>query len=190
VVLGTASLGIALPIDPGSHEVVVRVLGRSDRKVTFEIKEGEKKELVLQPGEPEAIEPVEPARTSGAKTGSAVRMTGDQGSNSQRTWGYVIGGAGVAGIVTSLVTGALVLSSKSTVEAECKDKLCSPEGVRAGENGRRMSMVSTIAFSIGAAGVGIGTYLILSAPDKKEGPRLQAEAQRGRFMLSVASRFQ
>jgi hypothetical protein len=38
-------------MDPGKHELIVRAPDRQERTYTFRLAEGEKKELVIEPGE-------------------------------------------------------------------------------------------------------------------------------------------
>jgi hypothetical protein len=51
VVFGPASFNVPLPMDPGKHELIVRAPDRQERTYTFRLAEGEKKELVIEPGE-------------------------------------------------------------------------------------------------------------------------------------------
>jgi hypothetical protein len=49
--LGRASLGLALPVDPGRHLVKVISVGRSARSYTVELAEAERRELTVEAGE-------------------------------------------------------------------------------------------------------------------------------------------
>jgi hypothetical protein len=183
--VGAATFGVALPVDPGKHTVVVRAPGRQDNVMTVELAEGEQRSLKLEPGAPvdAAKPPTEsPPPTAPAKTRETPSST--------RTAGFVIGSVGAAGLVTSLVTGALVLSKKSTVDDECSNKVCSPEGVQAGEDGALFSTVSTVAFAVGVVGLGVGTYLVLSSDDSgEEQSRLELRALPGQASVTLGGRF-
>ncbi|HVR21343.1 MAG TPA: hypothetical protein VMS65_16635 [Polyangiaceae bacterium] len=161
VALGAATLGLALPVDPGEQRIVVRASGREARELTVILAEGESKEVVLSPGAPVAPAGAESAS---AKTAPASPPPADKGSG-QRTLGWVVGGVGLAGLTVSLVTGMMVLDKKSTVDDECTDDVCSSKGDEAASSGRTLSTVSTAAFVVGAVGLGVGTYLLLSAPN-------------------------
>jgi hypothetical protein len=190
VELGPGSLGVAVPVDPGQHEIVVRARGHADRQVALEIREGEHQELLLEPGQP--VPGADRTGPSPAASQPAVGITEERETEAgapNRTLGFVIGGIGIAGLATSMVTGAMVLSKKSTVEKECDNKLCSPEGIQAGESGRTLSTVSTIAFAVGAAGIGLGAYLILSAGDGKEQARLEVRALPHAAAVTVGGQF-
>jgi len=115
-------------------------------------------DLVVKPGPPAP----KPARLP--PTPRKTHATERPAPNLQRTAGFVIGGAGLAALITSAVTGALVLDRKQTVERECGGGLCSDAGMRAADTGQKLAAVSTIAFTVGLAGVASGAYLVVSSP--------------------------
>jgi hypothetical protein len=197
IALGGATLGFALPVDPGDHEFVVRAPGYKERRYTTTIKEEESKEIEVDVGEklPDEAPPVPTA------TGPAATSTGavtpppqvDQGSSGQRTAGIVSLALGGAGIAVGAVTGFLVLQKKQDLEdfGCANDDLCegdtSPGGKDskdAADSGRMLSAVSTIGFAVGAVGVGLGTYLLLTSGPSGETRAGIAPAPGGaRFML-------
>ncbi len=180
VPLGSASLGIAVPVDPGRHELVARAPGHADSTVSVEIAEGERKEVVLRLGAPE---------TASAAT-SSQSSTSSASASSSPVLGYTLGAIGVAGIATSLITGALVLDRKSTVEKECVGSVCSRAGADAASSGRTLSAVSTVAFAAGAVCTAAGLYFILSSDSqKKETARLELSALPGSASLRVGGTF-
>jgi hypothetical protein len=174
-----ASLGVALPIDPGEHVIVTRAPGGAEERVTITLEAGESKRLELpqKPFAPPAAAP--PAMQPTAPP--PVEKPKDDGSV-QRTLGYVTGGVGVAGLIVGSVAGLLVLDRKATVDEECKPdrNSCTREGAEAAESGQSLATVSTIAFAVGLAGVATGVTLILTAPD---------EGDRGAVWLGVTKSF-
>jgi hypothetical protein len=173
----SASLGIAVPVDPGKHELVVRAKGHAARTVSVTIKEGESTELTLELG------PAEDERRAQAAASA------QSGGSTQKTLGFVIGGVGVAGIATSMITGAMVLDRKSTVDRECAGSVCSRAGADAASSGRTLSTVSTVAFAVGAVGVGVGLYLALSAKPETETAKLEFVTSPGAAGLSLQGAF-
>ncbi|HMJ10319.1 MAG TPA: PEGA domain-containing protein [Polyangiaceae bacterium] len=163
--LGSGSLGVALPVDPGEHKLIVRAPGYEDAETVISLAEAEKRELALSLG---ARKSDLPDAREGSSIGfvnpsAADADAGDAPSSSQRTLGFVVGGVGVAGLAVSLATGAMVLSKKSTVDDECENKRCTPEGLDAGDSGRTLSTISTVSFAVGLAGIGTGLVLILTS---------------------------
>ncbi len=164
VVLGNASLSLALPVDPGTHQIEVRVPGHAPWRTSVDMSLSEQREVALAAGKAESSTSVDLSTAPAAASGS-----------SRRTLGWVLGGVGVAGVATSLVTGALVLSKSSTVDDECVDKRCSQAGLDAADSGRTLSTVSTIAAVAGAVSLGVGIYFLVSddGNDKRVGARRQ-----------------
>lgn len=144
--LGSASLGVALPIDPGEYSIEVLAEGRQPATFQVRLAERERKELEVQPG----------AAQESASTSSSPRKTA----------GMVVGGVGVAGLLVGGITGAMTLGKKSVVDANCnQDKRCNKTGFDAVESGRTLGTVSAVSFIVGALGVGAGAYLFLGAKD-------------------------
>ena len=108
---------------------------------------------------------------------SAVHVTATSSGSGQKTLGYVLAGVGVAGLVTGIVAGVMVLGDKSTVDANCDaDKRCNAEGLDAAERGKTMGIVTTVGLVTGAVGLGAGV-----APGAEFGVVLDA----GRAALMV-----
>ena len=153
VVLGKASLGRPLPLDPGKHVITVRAPDHQDAVLTAILVEGETKTLTVAPG---------PVIRTVAPPPKPVEV---EDGSSQRTLAYVLGGVGAAGILAATVTGVMLLDSRKTVNAHCDDAdRCDREGMDAADLGRTLVPINTIAWAVGVAGLGAGTYLYLSAP--------------------------
>jgi hypothetical protein len=167
VVLGGASLNLPLPVDPGTHQVEVRAPGHAAWRTSVEVAPGEQREVTLAAGAPQSPGP---DATDAGRANSA--------GSSRRTLGWALGGVGVAGIATSLVTGALVIAKSSTVDDECIDKRCSPKGLDAAQSGRTLSTVSTVAAVAGAAMVGAGIYFVWSGDSNERRATLTLRQRR------------
>jgi hypothetical protein len=184
--LGAASLGLALPVDPGEQRIIVRAPGREARTMTVTLAVSETKQVTVSPGKATAPEPGARPPESAPASDSAAS---DDGSG-QRTLGWVLGGVGVAGLAVSAVTGVMVLDRKNTVDEECTNDLCTAKGDEAAASGRTLSTVSTIAFVAGAAGVGVGAYFLLSAPDAPVSARVGLRARSALPELVLEGSFQ
>jgi hypothetical protein len=169
VELGAASLGSALPVDPGIHRIVVLAEGRESRTFSVTLREGEERALEVAVG---ATSPH-----------STTPLVVDPGNPGQKTLGYVVAGVGVAGLITGAIAGVMVLGDKSTVEANCDaNKHCNQEGLDAAEHGKTFGVITTVGLVTGAVGLGAGTYLILSAaPSTSKETRAATVSLTGKF---------
>ncbi|MBI5535535.1 MAG: tetratricopeptide repeat protein [Deltaproteobacteria bacterium] len=152
---GSPSLGVALPVEPGDHFVVVRSPGKQDRFYRLNLLEGDSRQLLVEPGAEQA-EGAAPA--AGPDTSSP---------SSQRTIGFVVGGLGVVGISAGIVTGLMVNDRKRTFDDNCKDGYCNAAGLDAADSGKTLLTVNAAAWAVGLVGVGVGTYLIVTGGDSK-----------------------
>jgi len=170
VVLGSASLDTWLPVDPGEHVVVVTAPGTDAASFVARIGEGERSQLDVRVGPPSA----EPKPGEG----SVPRREG-----ANHTAAYLVGGLGVAGLVTGIVAGVLVLDRKSTVDKNCADHLCNQAGYDAAQSGKTLGVVTTVGLVTGAVGLGGATYLFLSAPSATE------KSHSGAYTLGIRAKW-
>jgi hypothetical protein len=181
--LGSASLGIPLPVDPGTHTLVVEAPGRVRATRTIAIDESQRQEvtLALGPEKPAPAPVTAPQRPTPASTPPPPK---------DNTWAWVAGGIGVAGITTSLATGALAVSSKRTLDAHCIDQRCDEQGLDAANSGRTYATVSTVSGAIGILGLGVATYLLFSpGTEQPSSTRIEAVALPGGGVVGMKGRF-
>jgi hypothetical protein len=164
-----ASLGVALPIDPGEHVIVTRAPGGAEERVSITLEAGESKRLELPqtPFAPPAAAPPAAAPPAVEPTARPPVENPKGDGSVQRTLAYVTGGVGIAGLLVGSITGLLAFDRKATVDDECPDgrNSCSKAGVDAADSGKSLATASTVAFAVGLAGVATGVTLILTAPD-------------------------
>lgn len=159
VVLGAASLDTALPVNPGEHVVVVEAPGTQPAQFRTSVGEGERAQIAVSLG---------PASTDSRPAGTPDVASG---AHANHTAAYVVGGIGVAGLITGVVAGLLVLDRKSTVNDNCKELVCNQTGKDAADSGKTLGVVTTIGFLTGGVGLGAATYLYVSAPAPTESAR-------------------
>jgi hypothetical protein len=172
IALGTASLDTPLPVDPGEHTVVVEAPGTQSALFVSKVGTAEHASLEVRVGT---------ISTASQPTREAAPAAPDA-AHSSHTAAYVVASVGVAGVLTGIVAGLVVLSKKSTVDAECTGKVCSPAGLEAANSGKTFGVVTTVALVAGALGLGTASYLFLSAP--------APENQRsGAYLLGIRARW-
>lgn len=180
--LGPASLGVALPTDPGRHEIEVQAPGRRPERVTVALAERERRTVLvaagpaLPPPPPPAPAPApaaaRPAPPPPPVTTAPARAPAPPAARSRPLAGWIAGGVGAAGLATWAVTGLLWLDRKDTVDrAYDPQRVCSPEGRDAGRSGRTLGTVNTVALGVGLVGAGVGAYLLLGGEPRRE-PRV------------------
>jgi hypothetical protein len=174
--LGTASLGVGLPVDPGRHLVIATAPGRLERRYDVEVSEGKTQKIVVEPGElrPTSAPPATaPPAALPARSDRAVTLPDRPAqAGGTRTLGYAVAGAGVLGILTGSVTGIIALQRKNAMLDDCEKidggYACGPAGLDAASEGETFATVSTIAFAAGAVAAGAGLWLILSSDERHE----------------------
>ncbi|HMR80146.1 MAG TPA: hypothetical protein PKD61_33795, partial [Polyangiaceae bacterium] len=145
--------GTALSVNPGTHSVVASATGRADRKLTVKLAESESKEILIEAGDPSnAIERPD-RRPPGAGDGSLA------------TVGYVVGGAGVLGLVWGTVSYLDFRSIENDRESICPTTVrCSSaeiaEDNRLREDADASGARAAISLGLGVIGVGAGATLL------------------------------
>lgn len=166
VELGQASLDTWLPVDPGDHVFLVQIPDGGRRETRAKIAIGQKLELTLlvPAAEGAAPSPGDPPRPA-----PVTDPGGARGETKSNTLAWIAMGVGAAGLLTSAVTGALVLSKKSTIDENCgvdgDPAACNSEGKSAADSAQTLALVSTIGFAVGVVGIGTGTALMLTGGD-------------------------
>lgn len=168
-------IGTDIPVDPGKHVVIVEAAGLPDRRYEVMIVEGKRQTLRVEPGvlpPPVVIQAEDPARKN------------------KLTAGFIVGGLGVAGIVTGAITGGMALRDHSAAEKACPTHTgCGDEVMDLANRGQTLSTVSTVAFAVGVVGLGVGVPLVLmnrKSDDKAPSVAFQVSTNGARIGLSGA----
>ncbi len=183
--LGSGTFGVALPVDPGAHELVVSAPGFQPRTFQISLKEGEARTLSVGPGAPLAAATVATRPVTGKPPAPAEPAP--RAHASERTLGFTLGGVGVAGLGVGAIAGVLELGKKHTVDADCgPDKSCTSTGLDAAHSARTFEMVSNVGWVVGAAALGAGVYFLLSGSASEKpstAVSLSTDATGGRLSL-------
>jgi hypothetical protein len=157
-----ADFGKMMRIDPGLHDL--RCAGpRGERCTsTFAITEGEMAVKILTITVPVASL-VDAKRTH--PTPNPLHPIARDSSLP-----YAIGAFGLAGVTMGLIAGLGALHQKNVSSTHCDTTGCDDEGFRAEQTGKTFALVSTVATSMGAAGLGASAYLLLSGSGAKGAP--------------------
>jgi hypothetical protein len=146
VELGDTTLGVALPVDPGKHVVVVSQDGFRDRTYAVEVSRGEEKDVQVE---------------RGVHMGNAIRAAG-----------ITLAGVGVASLAASATTGILALTNVAASNAMCTGSVCTTTGaVDSYNRARTFALVSDITLGAGVALVATG--IIIYALSHGHGPEVR-----------------
>jgi tetratricopeptide (TPR) repeat protein len=163
----TGSVGIPLPLDPGTYVIAAVADGYEKQEFELTIGLGESKGLTVGPGEKLPEPP--PSASVGVGVGDpAVKW----GPLTKRQWGYVAGGVGLAGFATMLTSGVLAYGEAQTMDEECDydTNLCSIKGDNARKSGRKFALISNISGAVGVLALGTGVYLVVTSKGATVGP--------------------
>lgn len=163
--LPNALLNVQQPVDPGAHVVTVEAEGRPPFQRTVKLSASQQATVKLPEGHDNASPP--PASQEQAKA---------QAVPSRRVWTYVAFGVGGLGLTIGGISGIMALDAQSDATTKCP-RCTNDSG----------SFNRTLAFTglaVGAAGIGVGTYLYFS--EKSEPQQLTARISPAGVDLALA----
>ncbi len=176
--IGSGVWGTPLPVDPGSHQIQVEAPGKKPWSRNVEVKdEPTTTKLEVPMLEDASAAPAAPPTTAEpAAPKPAEHETVKPASGSGHVLGWVSLGVGVVGVGVGSYFGLRTFSKKSDAGSHCgrsigqsSDTLCDRTGVDLRSQARSSATISTVAFAVGAVGVGAGVVLLLTGHSKEHG---------------------
>ena len=203
-VVADSVVGIALPTDPGDHEVEatapgffkasssVKLLPSASAFVTLELKR-----------DPNAPRPekaaASTAATAGAKretapTSAAPAHPADHGSNTGKVLAYTSYALAAASLGAGIVFGQSARNDEKALETACPNHVCSEAQRDALDSAKTKGTISTIAFATAGAGLTLGTILLVTSSGSHSEsatarPAVRAQAKLGLGSVSVVGDF-
>jgi hypothetical protein len=199
VTVGEASLGVALPVDPGHHVVLVTAPELWPRRYDLVIAEQESRALVVQAGEPLDPVPALPAPQAAAPAPVVQSGLARQAPLSQpprlrvREWALL--GAAAAGLGTGAYFGLRALQARGDASTMCAQQSgltrCWSGAERSLEQDQRYSLLADLAVVAGATATATAIYLLTRPRTVDEPPlaRLAAAPVRGGGEVQIAGTF-
>jgi hypothetical protein len=163
----------AIPVDPGKHTVQASAAGKKPWSTSFDVGEGPRHESVVVPALEDA--PVAPPPAPLPVSVPAAEPPRASGSSVQKTVGWVLVGAGSAGLLSGGVLALLARSDDKDADAECRPdliRLCNPAGVELSHSAHSKATWAGVTAGVGLVALGAGVTLLLTAPSS----RAQADA--------------
>jgi len=175
-------LGLAVPVDPGDHVVVVSLPGRKMR--TFEAHVGPEHPTAtvqvdsLDDGatpmptpNPTPNQAAAPSTSTSTPTPTSTPVTATatataDGGASRRWIGIVVGAIGVVGVGAGSVLGLVAMSKRDeSNNGPCdKNDGCNGPGLSLRQDALNYATGSTIAFAVGGIALATGAVLYFTAP--------------------------
>jgi hypothetical protein len=171
--LGRASLGLALPVDPGRHVVVVSAPGHEPREYELTLKAKESQSLTVEVGaEVKVARPADPTpeRWGEDKAGSVHTETPAQPPEPKshtRVVGWTMVGLGGGALAAGGYFALQALSARKDAEKSCpgtKPSVCWEDAKDALDKDKRSSVFADVGLGLGVALAAAGLYLVLRAP--------------------------
>jgi hypothetical protein len=173
-----ADWGKPVAVTPG--KIRVELVGSDGKETVKEVDAAAGSEVAVELSPPAAA----PAAGAGSGTATAkVEASTSGGGPSMRTWAYIAGGVGVAGLATFGIFGAMNNAKHSKLEDECKDGVCPSNLEEERDAGKKYQTIANVGLVVGVVGLGTGTVLYLMSGKKTEktatvvkprGPRVNA----------------
>lgn len=176
--IGKASWGTPIPIDPGEHSVTATASGKKPWSTKVVI--GASADLrtikvpALESSEQAAAAPTPVGTatpTSAAPAAATVPQPAPEDTargNGRRTLAYVIGGAGVVALGVGGYFGLKASSKWSEAKNDhCPGGECDDQAPVIEDEARKAALGANIGIGLGIVGVGVGTYLLLTSGTSK-----------------------
>jgi hypothetical protein len=176
--LGRASVDTPIPIDPGSHQVVVEAAGYEPWTHSFNVST----DATVVPLEVPALAPKKTQPVAPPPASPPPSEPSDSGAT-QRLWGLGVGAAGIVGLGVAAGFGVHAISKKNERDEICADGICpTQEGIDAHQSADTSATVANVAAIAGGALLATGVVLYFTAPSAS-----RSQASRHAVVFSVGS---
>jgi len=105
-----------------------------------------------------------------------------------RITGYVLGGLGAGSLIAGAYLGGVAVAKREASDKDCPGGLCTPDGFRTYEEGRRAATAANVTIGAGLAALGVAVIIVLSTGGSRPsntasslgspGPRALARSRR------------
>jgi hypothetical protein len=147
-----------IPVTPAESEIVVNSTGHAPVKTSVNVAAGQRQALTIDAlsGDAGATPPASPEAAPGESPSSGPSL---------RTWAYVAGGVGVAGLATFGIFAVLAKGTYDDLNGACHGGPCPPDKSGEISSGKTQQTVANVGLAVGLVGVAAGaTLFVLSMP--------------------------
>lgn len=161
VTIARARLQSPVLLDPGPHSVVVSTPGHAEQRSEITLVEGQASSVSLSTG---AAAPGAAPIASNDETPPPGSLGDGPPTSSRRTIGFVVGGIGLVGAIAAGITSGMLASRNGQIQDACVNKICTASGRDLIDGGKPLMAVNAVAWGVGIAGLGLGTFLVVTSP--------------------------
>lgn len=166
------TLRVIVSIDGAEVTIDRSVVGRSPIADDIFVEPGARTIEARLPGHVTAVQKLEAKQGASDKIELALKPEDQVVPERSRLPSYIAFGAGGAGLVLGVVTGAIATSDKSSLAKTCGPSHVCPKSAQGDlENTVTLSHVSTVGFVVAGLGAAVGVTLLLLPGDQKTAPR-------------------
>ena len=179
--LGESSFGVALPVDPGEHLVVVTAPTHAQRQLKLNVlADGATTVLRLpeleKPAE-RAEAPPPPVQKPVVSASPEADSSGAMSTHPLRSVGLVVAGVGMVSAGVGAYFGGLAKSRlDESDEMGCDGAICPPDAAQRRDEAREAGNASTVFFLAGGVLVAGGLGLWIFGPEDREEPAPRVSA--------------
>lgn len=166
--VGTASIGVPMPVDPGPHRIEVSAPGHVAMT----------EDVLVEPNGAthtvnlrslEALDSPQPVESAPPTADSKSVQAEAPATNTQKTIGLVVGGVGLAGLAVGSYFGLDMRSKENEAKDNCDNypTNCTPAGLSANEDASTAAGYATVGFIVGGAALIGGIVLYATAPNQE-----------------------
>jgi hypothetical protein len=179
VAVGSQLWGVAIPIDPGEHQIEATAPDAKPWSSVVVAEAGKSASITVPALEaaPAGTAVAEPASTEQSPSSASSSLLSDEGEggsswNTQKTIALVFGAVGIAGGVFAVVEGLRFQDRRAAAEKECPGRCVEPSLGRANALREEASQARTLGIIggvVGGAAMVTGVVLWVTAGDGSSG---------------------
>lgn len=172
-----------IPVMPGSVRVELVTAAGKESVQEVNAEAGGAHTVTLAP-------PSDAAPAAAQAEGQAEAKLDTSGGTDLRTWAYVAGGVGIAGMATFAVFGVMNNSKHSDLEEQCNNGVCPKAAEDDADTGRTYQTIANVGLVVGVVGLATGTVLfLLSGKEEKAASERRRRTQAARWNVDVGPRW-
>lgn len=168
IAVGDAAWGIGIPVDPGDHAIEASAPGKQAWSTHVVIGVASDTKQVTVPSLVTVDAPPAPVASGDESpaTPPVAEVKPDSGSrSSQKTWGLVVGAAGIVGLGVGSYFGVQAMSGSSQAKKQCPDAACSaPAAIQQNDDAKTDARIADVGFAVGIGALVAGSLLYFLAP--------------------------